>query len=194
MAAKTPRARKATAKRAAKKATARTATAKRAPRKPAAREASAPAKKPAPPRAPAKKAAKKAAARKPAFGRPGTAGKADGDDAVRAWIAGVKREQRPIVERLDALIAEEVPGVKRAVKWSMPIYGRAGHGWFAHLGSFKDYVALAFTEGARLVPPPPVGESERMRRVWIHDMSELDEARIRDWIRQAAALEGWSRV
>jgi hypothetical protein len=164
------------------------------PKKPAPRKAS-PARKPPAKKPIAKKpAAKKAAAKKPAFGRSGTAGKAEGDAAVRAWIAGVKPEHRPLVERVDALIAEIVPDVKRAVKWSMPMYGRAGQGWFAHIGAFKNHVAVGFFLGTSLDPPPPAGESGKMRRVNIHGPDEYDEKQLRSWIKQAASMKGWGTV
>lgn len=156
--------------------------------------------KPAPRKAPAKKAtpkkavAKKAAAKKAAFGRAGTAGKADGDDAVRAWIKSVKPAHRPIVLRLDALIAEVVPDVKRAVKWSMPMYGRAGQGWFAHVGAYKEHVRLGFFAGVDLRPEPPVGESKGMRGVRIGGMEDVDEPLFRSWIQQAASMKGWGRA
>lgn len=155
-----------------------------------------PAKKAAPKKAPAKKAParKAAAAAKPSFGRPGTAGKAEGDAAVRAWMEGVRPEHRRLVERLDALVAEEVPDVKRAVKWSMPMYGREGQGWFAHVGSFKDFVALGFFAGAELSPPPPHGEGQGMRRVRIHGEGDLDERQLRAWVRQASRIKGWGKA
>src|SRR5688572_15837682 len=87
-----------------------------------------PAKKPTPAR---KAGAKRGDAAKPAFGRPGTAGKAEGDDAVKAWLDGVKPEHQEMVRKLDALIGRELPGVRRAIKWSMPLYGLPGQGWIA---------------------------------------------------------------
>jgi hypothetical protein len=145
-------------------------------------------------RKPARKPARKAGPGRKAFGRPGTAGKAEGDAAVRRWMAGVNPAHRPIVERLDALIGEIVPDVKRAIKWSTPMYGRAGQGWFASVASFKNYVSLNFFAGTRLEPPPPVGEGKGMRRVNLRDLSEFDEKQVRSWIQQAASMKGWGTV
>lgn len=139
-------------------------------------------------------ARKTAPAAKPTFGRAGTAGKGEGEAAVRAWMASVKPEHRPIVERLDALIADTVPDVRRAVKWSMPMYGREGQGWFAHVGSFKDYVAFGFFAGVDLQPQPPYGESAGMRRVRIHGVADFDEAQLRSWVRQASQIKGWGKA
>lgn len=155
----------------------------------------APAKKAAAKKAAPKKAAtKKSAAKKSSFGRAGSAGKAEGDAAVRAWIAGVKPAHRPLVKRLDALIAEVVPDVKRAVKWSMPMYGRAGNGWFAHVGSYKEHVRLGFFAGVDLKPEPPVGESKGMRGVRIQGLEDVDEPLFRSWIKQAASMKGWGKA
>ena len=191
-----PRKKAATSKAPAKKATARNAPAKKAPaaKEPATRKP-APKKAAARKAAPAKKAAKKAAApRKLAFGKPGTAGKAEGDDAVRAWMEAVKPEHRGIVERLDALIGETVPDVKRAIKWSMPMYGRAGIGWFATVASFKEHVRLSFFSGVDLDPQPPLGESEGMRAVKLRSDADYDEKRFRAWIEQAASIPGWGKL
>lgn len=141
-----------------------------------------------------KRVPRKASAAKPRFGRPGTAGKAEGDAAVRAWMSGVKAAHRPLVERLDALIGETVPHVKRAIKWSTPMYGVEGQGWFASVASFKNYVSLRFFAGASLDPPPPFGEGKGMRGVNIRDLSEYDESRFRSWIKQASSLPGWGTV
>ena len=140
------------------------------------------------------KAMNKAAPTPKSFGRPGTAGKGEGHEAVLAWIAGVKPGHRPIVEKLDALIGDTVPEVKRAIKWSTPLYGLAGQGWFASVASFKEYVSLGFFAGTSLDPPPPFGEGKGMRRVNIHDFGEYDEKQLRSWIKQASSIRGWGTV
>ena len=162
------------------------------------------AKKPTPRKA--KKAAQKVARKKPArkatpkrpskpaFGRPGTAGKADGNAPVKAWIAAVRPEHRPIVQKLDKLIAGAVPGVRRALKWSSPMYGLPGKGWFASMASFKNYVSLVFFKGADLTPPPPFGEGKDMRRINIETIDQVDEKLFRAWIEQASSRPGWGKV
>lgn len=142
---------------------------------------------------PAKKTAKKAA-RKRAFGRPGTAGKAEGSAAVKAWMQGVATQHRPIVKKLDALIGEVVPDVIRAIKWSTPMYGRKGQGWFVSVAPFKNYVSLSFFMGTSLSPPPPSGDGKTMRHVAIRDMADYDEKQFRAWIEQAASIRGWGKA
>lgn len=166
-----------------------------------ARKASAPAtkrtataaKKAAVPRKKAKPAAKKAAAA-PKFGRSGTAGKADGDGAVKAWIAGINPEHRGIAARFDALAGEMLPGVKRAIKWSTPFYGLPGQGWIATFASFKGHASIGFFAGTRLTPAPPMGDSGNMRRVNLHGAADYDERQLRAWLKQAAGLPGWGTV
>lgn len=150
-----------------------------------------PAKKTAPSKS-RKKTAKKTPLRKPSFGRSGTAGKAEGDAAVRTWIADLNPDHRAIAEKLDALIGETVPDVKRAVKWSMPMYGKTGIGWFATVASYKDYVSLRFFAGTSLEPVPPYGEGKSgMRAVNIADISDYDVKKFRSWIKQASTKKGW---
>jgi len=131
---------------------------------------------------------------KATFGRAGTAGKADGDDAVREWLKAVRPDQRAILKRLDALITESVPGVRKALKWSMPMYGLPGIGWFAHVAAYKNYVTLGFFKGTELSPVPPYGGSQTMRRVNIPSMEAVDEPLFRSWIQQAATRPGWGKI
>lgn len=173
--------------------------ASRAMAPPAARKKSAKRSKPkaaakkAPKKAKAAKAAPKRAA-KPRFGRSGTAGKGEGDEAVQAWIEGVKPAQQALVRRIDRIVGEEVPGVRRGVKWSMPMYGLPGQGWLVHVGSFKDYVAVGFFSGMSLDPQPPNGESGHMRRMNYASEAELDERQLRSWLQQAKELPGWGKL
>ena len=142
---------------------------------------------------PAAKAARPSAG-KPKFGRPGTAGKGEGDAAVQAWLAGVKPEHQEIVRRLDALATKTIPGVRKAVKWSTPLYGVEGLGWVAAIASFKEHVALRFFSGANLKPPPPDGTSALMRGISIRGAEDYDEKRFRSWFRQAGKIKGWGTV
>lgn len=55
--------------------------------------------------------------------------KADGDAPVQAYLAALPGWKREVGERLDALIARNLPGVRKAVKWNSPYYGIEGLGW-----------------------------------------------------------------
>ena len=150
---------------------------------------------------PAKKATRKAARKTPVSpkkaatparrGRPGRADKAEGDAPVRAYIAGLPPAHREIARRVDALVARVVPDLRRAIKWGTPIYGVEGRGWFCSFAAFTNHCAVRFFRGADLVPEPPEGTSELMRSINLRDASDVDDAQLADWVRQAAALPGW---
>ena len=119
--------------------------------------------------------------------------KGEGDAPVQAYIAAMPGWKRDIGQRLDALIVRTVPGVRKAVKWNSPFYGVADQGWFLSVHCFTKYVKVAFFRGTSLRPVPP-GESKSKdtRYLDIHESDPLDEAQLATWIRQAAALPGWS--
>jgi hypothetical protein len=70
------------------------------------------------PRSAARRTSPKKRPTKATVSRSGKAGKAEGDAAARRWIADVQPSHRPLVEAIDAIVAREVPHVKRAIKWS----------------------------------------------------------------------------
>jgi hypothetical protein len=131
-------------------------------------------------------------AQAPLGGNPQIA-KADGDAPVRAYIDAMPGWKRELGRRLDVLITRAVPDVRKAVKWNSPFYGVDGRGWFLSFHCFTTYVKLAFFRGASLRPLPP-GESKdrNVRYLDIREDAPLDEARLSAWIRQAAALPGWT--
>ena len=57
--------------------------------------------------------------------RAGRPGKSEGDSPVLAYIASLPASQRAMARRLDDLVAREVPGVRRAIKW---VSRRGGRG------------------------------------------------------------------
>lgn len=140
---------------------------------------------------PPKRRQSKRAGSKRATGRAGTAQKGDADVLVRAFIASLPPWQRGIAERFDKLVAREVPGVKRAMKWSAPFYGLEGRGWFAAFGAFKAHVKVNFFKGTSLKPVPPRGESGNTRAVDLRSLEEYEAAPMKEWVRQAARLPAW---
>lgn len=117
--------------------------------------------------------------------------KGDGDAPVQAYLAAVPGWKRAIARRLDALIVETVPDVRKAVRWNSPFYGVEGEGWFLNMHCLTRYLKVAFFNGAELDPPPPV-ESKRPRvRYWhVFEDEDLDEQQFTDWVRQAAERPG----
>lgn len=118
--------------------------------------------------------------------------KADGDAPVQAYLAALPGWKRDLGKHLDALIAQHVPTVRKAVKWNSPLYGLEGQGWFLSLHTFTRFLRVTFFRGASLRPMPPgaskVGDT---RYLDLHEGAALDEAQLASWLKQAAALPGW---
>ena len=117
--------------------------------------------------------------------------KADGDAPVRAYIAAMPGWKRDVGKRLDALIVQIAPGVRKAVKWNSPFYGIEGRGWFLSFHVFTRYLKVTFFRGTSLRPVPPGGTGKDARWIDIHE-DDLDEGQIATWVKQAAALPGWA--
>ena len=114
-----------------------------------------------------------------------------GEAPVQAYIAAMPGWKQAVGQRVDALITDAVPNVAKAVKWNSPLYGMEGQGWFLGVHVFEKYVKVAFFKGATLEPPPPVGSKQKdVRYFHIHEDDVLDEARFRDWVKQASAQPG----
>jgi hypothetical protein len=118
--------------------------------------------------------------------------KGDGDAPVQAYIAAVPGWKQDVCRRIDALIVEAAPGVRKAVKWNSPFYGAPGAGdWFMSYHCFKSYVKVAFFRGTSLRPEPPdPSTSDDTRYLNVYERDALDAEQFRDWVRQAAALPG----
>ncbi len=119
--------------------------------------------------------------------------KADGNAPVQAYIAAMPGWKRDLGKRLDALIVRNVPNVRKAVKWNSPFYGVEGQGWFLSFHVFARYVKVTFFRGTSLRPVPPGGtpKSKDARWIDIHE-ADLDAAQMAAWVKQAAALPGWT--
>ena len=117
--------------------------------------------------------------------------KADGDAPVQAYIAAMPGWKSGLGKRLDELIVQNAFNVRKAVKWNSPFYGIEGQGWFLSFHTFTNYVKVGFFRGTSLRPVPPGGTGKDARWIDIHE-DDLDDAQFRSWIRQAAALPGWT--
>ena len=116
--------------------------------------------------------------------------KADGDVPVQAYIAAMPGWKRDLGRLLDALIVQNVPNVRKAVKWNSPFYGIEGNGWLLSFHVFTRFVKVTFFNGTSLRPMPQGGTSKEARWIDIHE-GKFDEAQIATWVKQAAALPGW---
>lgn len=123
-------------------------------------------------------------------GKASAAKAAEGDGPVFAYIASLPQPQREIAERIDALAARTLPGLRRAVKWGMAYYGVDG-GWCFTSGAFVGHLKLMFIRGAELEPEPPVtpiGMGKATRGVEPASVDDLDERQAASWMKQAAAI------
>lgn len=117
--------------------------------------------------------------------------KGDGDVPVQAYIEAMPSWKHDVGRRLDQLIVQTVPQVRKAVRWNTPFYGIEGQGWFLAFHCMTKYVKVAFLNGASLRPLPPVASKDANTRYYhIHEGDRLDEELIASWIRQASALPG----
>ena len=116
--------------------------------------------------------------------------KGDGAGPVRAYLEAIPGWKRDVGRRLDALVARNVPGVHKAVKWNSPFYGIEGQGWFMSFHVFTNYLKVTFFMGTSLRPAPKGGTGKDARWIDVHE-DDLDEAQMTSWVKQAAALPGW---
>ncbi len=114
-----------------------------------------------------------------------------GDAPVQAYISAMPGWKSGIGRRLDTLITEAVPGVRKAVKWNSPLYGMDGQHWLLGFHCLTKYVKVAFFRGAALHPVPPGPSKQKdVRYLDIRESGPFDAAQFADWVKQASALPG----
>jgi hypothetical protein len=117
--------------------------------------------------------------------------KGEGDAPVQAYIAAMPGWKSEVGRRLDALIAEAVPGVRKAVKWNSPFYGAGDQSWFLGFHCLAKSIKVAFFRGASLRPVPPgASKQQDVRYFNIQETEPLDEVQFADWVKQASQLPG----
>jgi hypothetical protein len=117
--------------------------------------------------------------------------KGEGEAPIQAYLAAMPGWKSEVGRKLDALITQAVPGVRKAVKWNSPFYGGEEKTWFLSFHVFARYIKVAFFHGADLDPQPPVGSKQKdVRYLHIQEDEPLDEARFVDWVKQASQLPG----
>lgn len=117
--------------------------------------------------------------------------KAEGDAAVKAYIAAMPGWKSGVGRRLDALIERAVPKARKAVKWNSPFYGVEGQGWFLSFHVYARYVKVTFFKGTSLRPMPPgTSKHDEVRHLDIRE-DGFDEVQFLNWVKQAATVPGW---
>jgi hypothetical protein len=111
--------------------------------------------------------------------------------AIDDWIRRVMPDLHPIVERLDKLICETIPGLQYAVKWKKAYYGLPDQGWIIEMVAYDVSVNVVFFGGADFDPPPPLGTVGRSRYMKLKTLEEAQGPLMRKWIQQARRARGW---
>ena len=114
---------------------------------------------------------------------------ADGHAVIRDWIDEAMPKLQPIVEHVDKLVRDTIPGLQYAIKWKKAYYGLPKQGWIIELVAYDVSVNVVFFGGAKFDPPPPLGEGSRY--VKLHSLEEAKAPELRKWIEQAARVPGW---
>jgi hypothetical protein len=127
---------------------------------------------------------KPSAARKPP-------GPSESHAAVEDWLRSQMPKLHPIVERLDRLIRETIPGLQYAIKWQKAYYGLPEPGWIIELVAYDVSVNVVFFGGADFESPPPLGDTDRSRYVKVTTLEEAERPQMHDWVEQAARFPGW---
>jgi len=128
-------------------------------------------------------------------GKASAAKAAEGDKPVFAYIASLPQPQRSIAERIDALAANTLPSLQRAVKWGMAYYG-VGGGWCFSSGAFVGHLKLMFIRGTEIEPEPPVtpiGMGKATRGVELASVDDLDDHQVASWMKQATDIPGFGK-
>lgn len=112
---------------------------------------------------------------------------------MQVYIAAMPGWKREAGRRLDRLIEQALPDVRKAVRWNSPFYGTEAHGWFLGVHCLTKYIKVAFLNGSSLRPLPPVESKHKETRYFhIHENEAIDERLLTSWIRQASKLPGWT--
>jgi hypothetical protein len=112
---------------------------------------------------------------------------------IEDWIGGsVMPRLHPIVQRLDELIRETIPGLQYGIKWKKAYYGLSELGWIIEMVAYDVSVNVVFFGGADFDPPPPLGSTERSRYVKSTTLEEAQGPEMHKWIEQAGRVPGWN--
>jgi hypothetical protein len=116
----------------------------------------------------------------------------DSHAEIEDWMIGsVMPRLHPIVQRLDELIRETIPGLQYAIKWKKAYYGLPEHGWIIEMVAYDVSVNVVFFGGAEFDPPPPLGTTDQARYVKVKTLEEAQGPEMHKWIEQAERVPGW---
>ena len=127
--------------------------------------------------------------------RPGTTRKPpeplEGHEEIERWVRSAMPDLQPIVESLDKLIRDTIPGLQYAIKWKKAYYGLPERGWIIEMVAYDVSVNVVFHGGADFDSPPPLGDTDMSRYVKVTTLEEAQRPEMRQWVEQAARVPGW---
>lgn len=109
---------------------------------------------------------------------------------VQAYLATLPQWQKSILQEVDGIIDREVPGVQKAIKWHVPVYGTDANGWFVSLSAHRQHVKVVFFQGHKLKPAIPAAKGKQMRSVDLREGEAVKGEAMASYVRQAAAIPG----
>ena len=110
---------------------------------------------------------------------------------IEDWIRRVMPDLHPVVQRLDELIRDTIPGLQYAIKWKQAYYGLPELGWIIEIVAYDVSVNVAFLGGAEFDSPPPLGDTDRSRYVKVRTLEDVQRREMHEWIEQAGRVAGW---
>ena len=116
---------------------------------------------------------------------------ADSHAEIDDLLRRVMPDLHPLVQTVDELIRESIPGLQYAVKWKKAYYGLPELGWLIEMVPYDVSVNVVFFGGAEFDPPPPLGTTDRTRYVKLKTLEEAQQPELRGWIEQAGRVRGW---
>jgi hypothetical protein len=112
---------------------------------------------------------------------------------VEEWMRRrVMPDLHPIVEVLDGLIRQTIPGLRYAIKWKRAYYGVPEHGWIIEVVPYDVSVNVVFLGGADFDETPPLGTTDRSRYVKVRTVDEAVAPEMHRWVEQAQRVPGWT--
>lgn len=117
---------------------------------------------------------------------------ADSHESIDDWIGTLVPGLQPIVQHVDALIRATIPGLQFAIKWKKAYYGLPERGWVIELVAYDVSVNVVFLGGADFEAQPPLGDTDRSRYVKLTSLEDARRPELREWVKQAARVPGWS--
>jgi len=115
----------------------------------------------------------------------------DSHAEIEDWIRSVMPDLHPIVQQLDELIRETIPGLQYAIKWKKAYYGLPELGWIIEMVAYDVSVNVVFFGGAEFDSPPPFGDTDRSRYVKVRTPEDVQRREMHEWVEQAGRVPGW---